>query len=116
MIDVSEKSGLNLIGNFWNVEFILLIFLGLRFYLKKWIIIGNMLKFIFIDNREENDKLMYKWMVYVCGLLEELYIDWFIKKVWFFLYLSYCLNDIVEVNKLLFYLIRRGWGEFLVWV
>lgn len=55
-------------------------------------------------------------MVYVCGLFEDLNIDWFISKVWFFFYLSYCLNDIVEVNKLFFYLIRRGWGEFFVCV
>lgn len=89
---------------------------GLWFYVKKWIIVGNILKYILLDRWEDNDKLIYKWMVYVWGLFEDLYIDWFVKKVWFFFYLSYCLNDIVEVNKFFFYLIRRGWGEFIVCV
>ncbi|XP_078472814.1 YEATS domain-containing protein 2 isoform X2 [Lampetra planeri] len=85
-----------------------------RLYFKKTIVVGNVSKYIAPEKREENDQSTHKWMIYVRGSRREPRIDYFVKKVWFFLHPSYKPNDLVEVGEPPFHLTRRGWGEFPV--
>ncbi|CAN0236924.1 unnamed protein product [Lampetra fluviatilis] len=85
-----------------------------RLYFKKTIVVGNVSKYIAPEKREENDQSTHKWMIYVRGSRREPRIDYFVKKVWFFLHPSYKPNDLVEVSEPPFHLTRRGWGEFPV--
>ncbi|GFO20318.1 yeats domain-containing protein 2 [Plakobranchus ocellatus] len=85
-----------------------------RFKIKKKIIVGNVSKYIPVDNREANDMSSHKWMVYVRGPKSDPDISGFVRKVWFFLHHSYKPNDLVEISSPPFHLTRRGWGEFPV--
>ena len=69
-----------------------------RFKVKKRIIVGNVSKYIPVDQREENDQPTHKWMVYVRGPADSPRIDHFVKKVIFLLHPSYRPNDLVEVR------------------
>ncbi|ESO87759.1 hypothetical protein LOTGIDRAFT_234985 [Lottia gigantea] len=85
-----------------------------RFKIKKRIIVGNVSKYIPVEQREINDQSTHKWMVYVRGSKDSPRIEGFIKKIWFFLHPSYRPNDLVEISQPPFHLTRRGWGEFPV--
>lgn len=83
---------------------------GMHHKVKKRIVIGNISKWLPVDNRQ--DSASHKWMMYVRGPREAPDVSDFVSKVRFFLHPSYRPHDIVEMTSPPFHLPRRGWGEF----
>ncbi|KAI9596987.1 yeats family-domain-containing protein [Syncephalis fuscata] len=89
---------------------------GSRFYVKRRVTVGNTSQYIPPLKRSEDKKNhSHRWMVYIVGPPQDTNeISTYIKRVRFYMHPSYRPNDIVDVLKPPFQLIRYGWGEFPV--
>ena len=86
----------------------------IKYKVKKRLIVGNTSSLIPMKERNINDDITHKWKVYVKGSENETDISYFIRKVRFYLDISFAPNHIVQVNDSPFAIKRSGWGEFPV--
>ncbi|XP_057321667.1 uncharacterized protein LOC130665349 [Microplitis mediator] len=80
------------------------------FKISKVLVIGNIASPIHPMDRQD-DKYTHKWQVYVRGPIDDS-IGEFVSKVVFHLHPSFKPNDLIEIDRPPFTLVRRGWGHF----
>ncbi|XP_014236410.1 uncharacterized protein LOC106658802 [Trichogramma pretiosum] len=81
--------------------------------MKKYIVVGNVSKWIGEKIREDDPT--HKWIVYVTDANKDpnsVEIAQYISKVRFFLHQTYKPYDVIDITSPPFLLSRHGWGEF----